>query len=206
MSQGILFVISAPSGAGKTSLVKELRLQMEGFSVSVSHTTRAMRKGELEGVDYYFTHPRAFEEMVSAGEFLEYAEVFGNYYGTAKTTVENVLLAGNDVVLEIDWQGARQVKAMMPNCRTIFILPPSREALWQRLQGRGQDDAGIIARRMRDAISEMSHFTEYDYLIVNDNFNEAVAEMRSIVVSSRLRTLNQSSRKKDLIISLLSQT
>ena len=203
MSQGILFVISAPSGAGKTSLVKELRVQVDGFSVSISHTTRTMRPGEIDGVDYYFTNSEKFEEMIAAGEFLEYAKVFGNYYGTAQATVENALSAGKDVLLEIDWQGARQIKKLLPDCQSLFILPPSREALWQRLQKRGQDNAETIERRMRESISEMSHFNEYDYLIINDDFNQAVDEMRSIVVASRLKTSNQSTCNKDLIASLL---
>jgi guanylate kinase len=203
MSQGILFVISAPSGAGKTSLVKELRVQVDGFSVSISHTTRTMRPGEIDGVDYFFTNSEKFEEMIAAGEFLEYAKVFGNYYGTAQATVENALSAGKDVLLEIDWQGARQIKKLLPDCQSLFILPPSREALWQRLQKRGQDNAETIERRMRESISEMSHFSEYDYLIINDDFNQAVDEMRSIVVASRLKTYNQSTYNKDLIANLL---
>ncbi len=203
MSQGILFVISAPSGAGKTSLVKELRVQVDGFSVSISHTTRTMRPGETDGVDYFFTNSEKFEEMIAAGEFLEYAKVFGNYYGTAQATVENALSAGKDVLLEIDWQGARQIKKLLPDCQSLFILPPSREALWQRLQKRGQDDAETIERRMRESISEMSHFSEYDYLIINDDFDKAVNEMRSIVVASRLKTSSQSTYNKDLIANLL---
>ena len=203
MSQGILFVISAPSGAGKTSLVKELRVQVDGFSVSISHTTRTMRPGEIDGVDYFYINSDKFEEMIAAGEFLEYAKVFGNYYGTAQATVENALSAGKDVLLEIDWQGARQIKKLLPDCQSLFILPPSREALWQRLQKRGQDNAETIERRMRESISEMSHFNEYDYLIINDDFNQAVDEMRSIVVASRLKTSNQSTCNKDLIASLL---
>ncbi len=203
MSQGILFVISAPSGAGKTSLVKELRVQVDGFSVSISHTTRTMRPGEIDGVDYFYINSDKFEEMIAAGEFLEYAKVFGNYYGTAQATVENALSAGKDVLLEIDWQGARQIKKLLPDCQSLFILPPSREALWQRLQKRGQDDAETIERRMRESISEMSHFSEYDYLIINDDFDKAVNEMRSIVVASRLKTSSQSTYNKDLIANLL---
>ena len=203
MSQGILFVISAPSGAGKTSLVKELRVQVDGFSVSISHTTRTMRPGEIDGVDYFYINSDKFEEMIAAGEFLEYAKVFGNYYGTAQATVENALSAGKDVLLEIDWQGARQIKKLLPDCQSLFILPPSREALWQRLQKRGQDNAETIERRMRESISEMSHFSEYDYLIINDDFDKAVNEMRSIVVASRLKTSSQSTYNKDLIANLL---
>jgi len=203
MSKGTLFVVSAPSGAGKTSLVKKLRSQVEGFLVSVSHTTREKRPAESEGVDYFFTPRETFEEMAAAGAFLEYAHVFGNYYGTARVTVEGLLALGKDVLLEIDWQGARQIKAQMPDCQTLFILPPSREALSQRLHGRGQDDEETIARRMRDATSEMSHFAEYDYLIINDEFETAVAELCAVVIASRLRTHVQSLRNKDLIANLL---
>ncbi|MCX7109458.1 MAG: guanylate kinase [Proteobacteria bacterium] len=203
MSQGILFVVSAPSGAGKTSLVRELRAQVEGFSVSVSHTTRPKRPGEIDGTDYFFTNHEAFESMVTAGAFLEYAKVFDNYYGTARTTVETVLSSGKDMLLEIDWQGARQIKAKMPDCRSVFILPPSREALSDRLRGRGQDDAEIIERRMRDAIKEMSHYTEYDYLIINDDFNKAVEEMRAIVLACRLKMPTQSVRYQRMITRLL---
>ncbi len=203
MNQGILFVVSAPSGAGKTSLIKELRNQLEGFSVSVSHTTRPRRPGEIDGVDYLFTRREIFKEMVAAGDFLEYAKVFDNYYGTAYATVDAVLSSGRDVLLEIDWQGARQIKALKTDCQTVFILPPSREALSRRLHDRAQDDENTIARRMRDAISEMSHYAEYDYLVVNDDFNAAIAEMRSIVLACRLRTSIQSARNERLIASLL---
>lgn len=203
MCQGVLFVVSAPSGAGKTSLVRELRAQMQGFTVSVSHTTRPQRPGERHGVDYFFVDREAFEKMAANGDFLESACVFGNYYGTARTSVETGLSSGKDVLLEIDWQGARQIKAQMPDCQSLFILPPSREALSHRLHGRGQDDAETIARRMRDSIAEMSHYAEYDYLIVNDDFDTALAEMRSIVIACRLRTSAQSVRQKALIDSLL---
>ncbi len=203
MSQGVLFVVSAPSGAGKTSLVKELRAQVEGFTVSVSHTTRPQRPGERHGVDYFFVGREEFEAMAATGAFLEYARVFDNYYGTARASVEAALSSGKDVLLEIDWQGARQIKASMPDCQSLFILPPSREALLHRLHGRGQDNAETIARRMRDAISEMSHYAEYDYLIVNDDFDAALSEMRSIVLASRLKTSSQSVRLKGLIESLL---
>jgi guanylate kinase len=203
MSQGILYVVSAPSGAGKTSLVRELRAQVEGISVSVSHTTRPMRPGEIDAVDYFFTRRETFEHLVATGAFLEHAQVFDNYYGTARTTVETALYSGMDVLLEIDWQGARQIKAQMPDCQTLFILPPSREALSQRLTQRGQDGEETIARRMRDAIAEMSHYAEYDYLIINDDFATAVLEMRSIVLASRLRTSVQSIRNQAIIANLL---
>ena len=203
MNQGVLFVVSAPSGAGKTSLVRQLRAQVEGFTVSVSHTTRPQRPGEIDAVDYFFTHRETFGQMVATGAFLEHAQVFDNYYGTARATVETALSSGKDVLLEIDWQGARQIKARMPDCQTLFVLPPSREALLQRLTRRGQDGEETIARRMRDAMAEMSHYAEYDYLIINDDFATAVAEMRSIVLACRLRTTVQSIRNQELIANLL---
>ena len=203
MSQGVLFVVSAPSGAGKTSLVRELRATVDGFTVSVSHTTRPQRPGERHGVDYYFVEREKFQALAAAGEFLESAQVFDYLYGTSRSSVVNALATGKDVLLEIDWQGARQIKERMPDCQSIFILPPSLDALSHRLHGRGQDDAETIARRMRDAISEISHYAEYDYLIVNDDFDEALAEMRSIVLASRLKTSIQTPRQQHLIDSLL---
>ncbi|MGX2032781.1 guanylate kinase [Methylocaldum gracile] len=203
MSIGTLFIVSAPSGAGKTSLVRALRENLEGFTVSVSHTTRAQRPGEVHGRDYFFVNHAEFEGMIESGGFLEHARVFDNYYGTARATVEKALSEGQDVLLEIDWQGARQIRNLMPNCISIFILPPSRRTLEERLKARGQDDPDTIARRMRDAISEMSHYSEYDYLIVNDDFDRALAELRSVVVASRLKTGRQSEVHKDLIGGLL---
>ncbi|WP_045223859.1 guanylate kinase [Methyloterricola oryzae] len=203
MNEGTLFVLSAPSGAGKTSLVRELRSRTKGFSVSVSHTTRAQRPGEQHGVDYFFVSRETFEAMVGRQEFLEHARVFDNCYGTARATVDAQLASGSDVLLEIDWQGARQVKQLIPRCQSIFVLPPSREALQQRLQGRGQDDAATIARRMREAVAEMSHYAEYDYLVVNDDFETALQEILSIVVSTRLQTQRQASRNRALLRSLL---
>jgi guanylate kinase len=203
MNQGTLFVVSAPSGAGKTSLVRELRASLDGFTVSVSHTTRAMRGGERHGQDYFFADHAEFERMIAEGAFLEYAKVFDHYYGTARATVEAALARGQDVLLEIDWQGARQVKALLPDCLSVFILPPSRATLETRLRGRGQDDEATIARRMRDAIAEMSHYDEYDYLIVNDHFETALAEMRAIVIAQRLRTERQARNVGALIARLL---
>jgi guanylate kinase len=203
MSQGTLFIVSAPSGAGKTSLVKALRQSLSGFTVSVSHTTRAQRPGEEHGRDYFFVARPEFERMIEAGEFLEHARVFDNYYGTARSTVEAALAGGQDVLLEIDWQGARQIRMLMPDCVSVFVLPPSRKTLEERLNARGQDDPETIARRMRDAISEMSHYREYDCLVVNDDFEQALAELRSIVVASRLTTVRQAERYRDLIAGLL---
>ncbi|HEB59161.1 MAG TPA: guanylate kinase [Gammaproteobacteria bacterium] len=184
---GTLFIISAPSGAGKTSLVRALLERMDGIGVSVSHTTRAPRPGERDGVDYHFTAVAEFEKMVAAGVFLEHAQVFDNYYGTSREAIETRLAAGEDVILEIDWQGAAQVRRLMADTVSIFILPPSREALEERLRGRGQDDEGIIARRMRDAVAEMSHYAEFDYLIINDDFDTALGELCCVVQARRQR-------------------
>jgi guanylate kinase len=203
MSYGSLFVLSAPSGAGKTSLVEALRASVSDFAVSVSHTTRIQRPGEQHGQAYYFVARPEFERMVAAGEFLEYACVFDNYYGTARRTVEELLRAGRDVLLEIDWQGARQIRTIMPECVSIFILPPSREALEHRLRGRGQDDAQTIGRRMREAISELSHYDEYDYLVVNDQFETALSDLRSIIRAERLRAERQQHQLTALIQSLI---
>ena len=200
---GTLFIVSAPSGAGKTSLVKALRVACEGLAISVSHTTRAQRPGETPGRDYYFVSHEEFSRMADAGEFLEHAQVFGNRYGTARSTVAATLTQGQDLLLEIDWQGARQVRRQFPECRTIFILPPSRSALESRLSGRGQDDPQTIARRMAEAIDEMSHYAEYDYLVINDVFADALAELHAILIASRLETRRQSVRQDSLISGLL---
>lgn len=200
---GSLFIVSAPSGAGKTSLVKALRQTCPRLAVSVSHTTRAQRPGEEHGRDYFFISRDEFLRMIEAGEFLEHARVFDNYYGTAKSTVEAALARGEDLILEIDWQGARQIRELLPQCQTIFVLPPSREALQDRLSARGQDDAATIARRMADAISEMSHYGEYDYLVINDDFNTALAELRAILEVRRLQTPRQAMRQAKLIANLL---
>ena len=198
-----LFVVSAPSGAGKTSLVKELLAHDDGLAVSVSHTTRAMRPGERDGIDYHFVDIATFQSMVEAGQFLEYAQVFDNFYGTAQASVESTLAQGLDVVLEIDWQGARQVRERIPAAVSVFILPPSRQALAQRLRGRGQDSDEIIARRMRDARSETEHYAEYDYLLVNDDFASALAQLRAVVTAERLRLANQRLRQRSLLAELL---
>jgi guanylate kinase len=203
MNKGTLFVVSAPSGAGKTSLVKALRESLSGLAFSVSHTTRPQRPGEVHGQDYFFIDRAEFERMVTAGEFLEHAKVFDNRYGTARRSIEATLGQGQDIVLEIDWQGARQIREILPDCVSIFILPPSRTTLEDRLTARGQDDAATIARRMRDAISEMAHYDEYDYLVVNDDFQQALAELRSIVVASRLKTQRQTVRYRDMLAGLL---
>ncbi len=200
---GTLYVISAPSGAGKTSLVKALLEKMSRIGVSVSHTTRAARPGENDGINYNFVSVDAFKRMSEAGEFLEHAEVFGNYYGTSQRWVENKLAEGEDVILEIDWQGAQQVRRLMPETKSIFIVPPSREALLQRLDGRGQDTAEVIARRMAQAAQEVSHYGEYDFLVVNDVFAEALEDLIAIVKAQRLQVAKQSLLQKDLLSDLL---
>ena len=205
MSQGTLFIVSAPSGAGKTSLVRELIESLDGIQVSVSHTTRAKREGEVDGVNYHFTNVSEFEAMIARGEFFEYANVFDNYYGTSRKAVEVLLAAGQDVILEIDWQGAQQVREQMPDAVSIFILPPSREELERRLASRGTDEHAVIARRMRDAISEMSHYHEYDYLVVNDDFTTALQELQSLVISRRLSRPVMCERHAPLLAALLSQ-
>jgi guanylate kinase len=202
-STGTLFTVSAPSGAGKTSLVAALLERNSQLRVSVSHTTRAMRPGEEDGVNYHFVAESAFLAMLDKNEFLEHARVFGNLYGTSQTWVEQQLAAGIDVILEIDWQGALQVKRLMPLSLSIFILPPSRATLEQRLTGRGQDDTETIAQRMSEAVEEMSHYTESDYLVVNNEFGLALAELEAIVVSQRLRTANQTQSLRQLLTDLL---
>jgi guanylate kinase len=178
---GKLFVISAPSGAGKTSLVRALLEARPNLVVSVSHTTRKPRAQEVEGSDYFFVTPERFQQLVEDGAFLEHARVFDNYYGTGRAQIQDKLAAGKDVLLEIDWQGARQVRGAMPGCKTIFILPPSCVALEQRLRERRTDSAEIIARRLSDAAADMSHYAEFDFLVVNDHFEQAKLDLSTIV-------------------------
>ncbi len=187
MLTGTLYIISAPSGAGKTSLIAALLERMSDVRVSVSHTTRASRPGEEDGVNYHFIEKDIFEDLVAKKAFLEHAKVFDNYYGTHRGTVQSSLNTGEDVILEIDWQGAQQVRSAFPEAVSVFILPPSREALRDRLTARGQDSEEIIDRRMRDAISEMSHYNEYQYLIFNDDFERALDELEALFVALRLR-------------------
>ncbi len=200
---GTLFVISAPSGAGKTSMVKALLEQTEDIGVSVSHTTRAKREGEQDGVDYHFVEKDHFISMVERGEFLEHAQVFDNFYGTAISNIEAKLNQGEDVILEIDWQGAAQVRKQLPYSVNVFILPPSQSALEERLRGRGQDSDEIIARRMRDAKNETSHYSEYDYLVVNDEFEKALIELKAIVLARRCRYGAQTQHLTPLLKELL---
>jgi len=201
--RGTLFIIAAPSGAGKTSLVKALLASNENVAFSTSTTTRAMRPGEVNGRDYHFTDVPTFQAMVERGEFLEHAKVFDNYYGTSKAAVMEKLNAATDVILDIDWQGARQVRTAMPDARSIFILPPSHGELEVRLKGRGQDSDEIIARRMRDAVNEMQHYNEFDYLVINDRFDVALHELQAILLTHRLRREPQTARYATLIKELL---
>jgi guanylate kinase len=179
---GHLFVIAAPSGAGKTSLVKALLAQEPSARFSISYTTRKMRPTEVDGRDYHFVTHEQFEAMVAAGEFLEHAQVFDNYYGTARAQVEQLLAQGANVILEIDWQGAQQIRQVMNDCRSIFILPPSRAELERRLRGRGTDDEVVIQRRLRDAVSDMGHWAEFDYVVVNADFEQALNELKAVVL------------------------
>jgi guanylate kinase len=179
--RGHLFLVTAPSGAGKTSLVKALLRDHSNLKFSISYTTRPKRPNEEDGRDYHFVDKTEFERMVAAGEFLEHAQVFDNYYGTSRRTVEQEMAAGRDVLLEIDWQGAAQVRKLMPEAVSIFILPPTRGELERRLKARGTDDAAVIARRLRDAVTDMSHWDEFDYVVVNEDFERAVTELAAIV-------------------------
>jgi guanylate kinase len=184
--RGTLFVVSAPSGAGKTSLVRALLDRDPVLTVSVSHTTRPRRSGEADGLNYHFVDRERFETMLASGAFLEYAEVFGNLYGTSAAWVEGRLEQGRDVILEIDWQGAAQIRARLPETVSIFVLPPSLAALEQRLRGRGQDEDAVIRRRLAEARAEMAHHVDYDYLVVNDDFETAAADLLAITRAVRL--------------------
>jgi len=181
MAKGTLFVFSAPSGAGKSSLARALIDSEPSLATSVSHTTRAPRPGEENGVHYHFVDQETFRQMVNNGEFLEHATVFDNSYGTSQQAVQSLLDQDKNVILDIDWQGARSIRQKMKNVKTVFILPPSRKALEKRLQGRNQDSDETIARRMRDAVSEMRHYDEFDYVVVNDDFDLALADLRAIL-------------------------
>lgn len=200
---GSLIVVSAPSGAGKSSLIKSLLELEPELHVSVSHTTRPVRPGEVDGEDYHFVDHERFRQMLAEDAFVEHAEVFGNFYGTAKSSLEKMLSSGHDLILEIDWQGARQVRSHFPYAVFIFIMPPSIDSLRQRLQARGQDGAEVIDRRMREARSEMSHFNEYDYLVINDEFERALQQLHCLVTGLSLRCDPQSQRWSSLIRSML---
>lgn len=202
MAQGTLFIISAPSGAGKTSLVSEILMRVDNIQASISHTTRAARTGEVDGVNYHFVSQQVFQSMVTQNAFLEHAQVFGNFYGTSKQWVQDTLNAGIDVILEIDWQGAEQVRQQFAQSKSIFILPPSKQALVDRLNERGQDDVEVINKRVAAATEEMSHYIEADYLVINDNFDLALEQLKSIISAQRCKMPVQGHEK--LLSDLLS--
>ena len=204
MTVGTLYIVSAPSGAGKTSLVNQLSATTPGVAVSVSHTTRPARLGEEEGDHYHFTSLATFEAMIAADAFLEHAEVFGNRYGTSRVETEAKLAAGLDLILEIDWQGARQVRSLLPDSLSIFILPPSRDALRQRLSTRAQDHPEVIDQRMAASLDELSHYGEFDYLVINDDFSVALDALRAIVIGNRQRRAVQLERQREWLAALLS--
>jgi len=206
MNSSCLFTISAPSGAGKTSLVKALLQNKSDIAVSVSHATRDRRPGEQNGVDYHFVNIETFERMVKSDEFLEHARVFDNYYGTSQQAVENLLQQGRHVILEIDWQGALQVKKKLPHTIAIFILPPSRETLRQRLTDRGTDDESIIERRMADADTEMSHYNDAEFLVINNDFEKALYDLECIIQAQSLTLERQKAKYPDLIAAIEQET
>lgn len=197
-----MFIVSAPSGAGKTSLVRRAIAELTDLTVSVSHTTRERRPGESDGVDYHFVTRLVFEAMIDDDRFLEYAEVFGNYYGTSVESVQAALAAGQDVILEIDWQGAKQIRKKLEDVISIFILPPSRATLIERLRGRGQDSEEVIERRTREAVTEMQQYHRADYLIINDDFDQALAELKAVILAHRVTKARQSLLHAGLITSL----
>ena len=200
---GNLFILSAPSGAGKSSLIHALLGQHADMQLSVSHTTRKPRPGESDGVHYHFTSVDEFKKLIAQGEFLEWAEVFGNYYGTSRRAIEQVLAQGRDVFLDIDWQGARQIKQQVPSVRSIFILPPNVAELERRLNQRGQDSQEVIQKRMQQARSEISHVVEYDYVLVNDDFQQCLSDLQHVVLSHRLSLQKQQQRQQALLTELL---
>jgi guanylate kinase len=199
---GTLYIISAPSGAGKTSLIKALLRQVDDLTVSVSHTTRAPRAGEIDGEDYHFIDVNRFQQLQAQNAFLEQAQVFGHFYGTARQSMQTLLNQGMDVILEIDWQGATQVRQQFLQAVSIFIFPPSYPELAQRLSARGQDSPAIIQRRMQDALNEMRHYTPFDYLVVNEVFDTALQQLKAIVHSQRLRMAQQKVRHQALFTDL----
>ncbi|PKH02219.1 guanylate kinase [Psychromonas sp. MB-3u-54] len=206
MSQvGTLYIVSAPSGAGKSSLINAFLSEKRDWQaqVSISHTTRPARAGEVEGEHYYFVSTDTFKKLIAENAFFEWAEVFGNYYGTSRLAIEEALAKGIDVLLDIDWQGARQVRKMMPDAKGIFILPPSRKELEARLNKRGQDSKEIITKRMDQAQAEMSHYDEYDYLIINDDFNSASKELAAIMTARRNEQAKQAIKHQITIKELL---
>jgi len=202
-TRGNLFILSAPSGAGKSSLISALLNKHSDMKVSVSHTTRSPRPGEENGVHYHFVSVEEFKALIEKNDFFEWAQVFDNYYGTSKQAIETQLAAGIDVFLDIDWQGAQQIRKLVEDVETIFILPPSKEELESRLTNRGQDSSEVIAGRMAKAQSETSHYNEYDYVVVNDDFDTALAEIETIVMARRLSLKSQAQRHQTLLDNLL---
>ena len=203
---GLLFVVSAASGTGKTSLVKALLERVNNLHVSVSHTTRGQRPGELDGVHYHFSTKEDFLASVQDGGFIEYAEVFGNYYGTAQRTVKEQLAKGHDVLLEIDWQGAEQVRKLFPESKQIFILPPSQFDLRQRLSNRGTDSVEVIEHRLSCAVEDMQQYVNFDFVIINDDFNNALHDLEAVIIANRLALKQQAERHQDLIQKLITPT
>ncbi len=202
---GSLFIISAPSGAGKTSLVKALLERFDDLSVSVSHTTRSARDGEVDGKDYHFVDEDRFRDMIDNNQFLEYARVFNNYYGTSRQHIEEDLKKGKNIILEIDWQGARQIKSLMRSSVGIFVLPPGYDVLHERLTSRHTDDDDTVEYRMQQAREEISHYKEYEYVVVNDNFNLAVDELAAIITSTNLGSCRQSAFYDDFVAQIMAQ-
>ena len=205
-ARGNLFILSAPSGAGKSSLINALLERHSDMKVSVSHTTRTPRPGEENGVHYHFVTQDEFKQVIADDGFLEWAQVFDNYYGTSKQSIETQLANGIDVFLDIDWQGAQQMRKLVDDIITVFILPPSRQELESRLNKRGQDSQEVIAGRMAQAQSEMSHYDEYDFVLINDDFDETLENFESIVLAHRLKKLNQQAKHADLINELLAKS
>ncbi len=202
-ARGTLFIVAAPSGAGKSSIVNAVLKDTPGIALSISYTSRGPRPGERHAQHYHFIDKAEFQRMIAAGDFFEHALVHGDYKGTARQSVEPQLAAGHDVLLEIDWQGAKQVRAQLPDALSVFILPPSREALEARMRSRGQDSEAVIAQRLSAAREEMSHYAEFDFVIVNDVFEQAVREMQAIFLASRQRRAIQQQRHASLIETLL---
>lgn len=207
MSQGTLYIVSAPSGAGKSSLISallkdNLRYDMK---VSVSHTTRPARPGEHDGTHYHFVAIAEFQRLQAENVFLEHAEIFGNFYGTSRLWIEDMLATGTDIFLDIDWQGAQQIRRQLPMAKSIFILPPNREELERRLHTRAQDSKDVISKRMAEAYSEISHFNEYDYVIINDDFDVALNDIKAIVIAERMKQDKQASKYRDMLDRLLTQ-
>lgn len=202
-AKGAIFVVSAPSGAGKTSLVKRIVSDVPDIVVAVSHTTRPKRAGDVDGKDYHFVERAEFERLIGEGAFVEHADVFGNYYGTSHAAIEACQSQGADVILEIDWQGAKQVRSRLPETIAVFVVPPSKEVLLNRLRGRGTDSEEVIARRTGEAVAEMRHLHEADYLLVNDDFEQAFANFVAIITAARLKTSQQMLRHDEMIQELI---